>query len=134
MCFNSIVLSGRRPPRSTRTDTLFPYTTRFRALGDADLLRKRAIFLGLSRLPPQRVRPRFLIGDHLVEPREIGLGRAQFLLGILATDVQPRNPRRFFEQRPALDRLGGDHRADPRSEEHTSELQSLMRNPYAVFR
>src|SRR3546814_13384467 len=62
-------------------------------LGDADLLRKRAIFLGLSRLPPQRVRPRFLIGDHLVEPREIGLGRAQFLLGILATDVQPRNPR-----------------------------------------
>src|SRR3546814_18559380 len=49
----------------------------------------------------------------LVEPREIGLGRAQFLLGILATDVQPRNPRRFFEQRPALDRLGGDHRADP---------------------
>src|SRR3546814_17764891 len=40
----------------------------------------------------------------LVEPREIGLGRAQFLLGILATDVQPRNPRRFFEQRPALER------------------------------
>src|SRR6056297_4032694 len=67
----------RRPPRSPRTDTLFPYTTLFRS----------------------------------VNPREVGL---------VERDVDP----------PAL---FGLHLLDRRSEEHTSELQSLRRNPYAVF-
>src|SRR3546814_9685633 len=79
----------RRPPRSTRTDTRFPYTTLFRS------------------------------GRH-----------HRFAL-------QPADP-----QRPLLDRGGrirlwrlplAQRHHDPRSEEHTSELQSLMRISYAVF-
>src|SRR3546814_5529937 len=74
----------RRPPRSTRTDTLFPYTTLFRSSGC---------------LPP---RP----GDG------------------------PR-PRSRACPSPSADTRA--HAAAPRSEEHTSELQSLMRISYAVF-
>src|SRR3546814_2829556 len=71
----------RRPPRSTRTDTLFPYTTLFRSLEPA---------------------PRSGLGDQGVEVE-------------LAV------------------RAMGDRRMRHRSEEHTSELQSLMRISYAVF-
>src|SRR3546814_7381685 len=64
----------RRPPRSTRTDTLFPYTTLFRS-------------------------------DELDQyPRDLRQARQRLVVGV-----------------------------HPRSEEHTSELQSLMRNSYAVF-
>src|SRR3546814_19370235 len=73
----------RRPPRSTRTDTLFPYTTLFRSAA-----------------------PR---------PRRNGLRR--------------RRPARFPAGRPAA----SPEPARGRSEEHTSELQSLMRISYAVF-
>src|SRR3546814_5197702 len=68
----------RRPPRSTRTDTLFPYTTLFRS---------------------RQMRP-----------------------------LQPA-----VVCRPAADRDGAEFRPPCRSEEHTSELQSLMRISYAVF-
>src|SRR3546814_2495502 len=68
----------RRPPRSTRTDTLFPYTTLFRSL----------------------LMPRFGMNVRLVHPRGF-----QLMPAVLAQ----------------------------RSEEHTSELQSLMRISYAVF-
>src|SRR3546814_1697262 len=71
----------RRPPRSTRTDTLFPYTTLFRS-------------------------------GHRPQPRS-------------------RAARQY--DRP--DRIGNSwsHESSARSEEHTSELQSLMRISYAVF-
>src|SRR3546814_7534695 len=69
----------RRPPRSTRTDTLFPYTTLFR-----------------SRL--RRARRRAAL---------------------------PRPSPALLPRRPA--------KVEERSEEHTSELQSLMRHSYAVF-
>src|SRR3546814_4463115 len=87
----------RRPPRSTRTDTLFPYTTLFRSDRQGALHRPRAA----------------LDGGGLRGAREDGLPRG---LG----------PGR----RPAR-RAGED--AILRSEEHTSELQSLMRISYAVF-
>src|SRR3546814_2817108 len=85
-----------RPPRSTRTDTLFPYTTLFRsAVGD----QRRAC----ARRPGAAGR----IGEFSFEIR-------QFLdLGVAAR--QRLGPKRG------------------RSEEHTSELQSLMRISYAVF-
>src|SRR3546814_9792549 len=74
----------RRPPRSTRTDTLFPYTTLFRSSMPQQLARR-------APSPPEfRVRPVFIT------------------LPLLALVL-------------------------PRSEEHTSELQSLMRISYAVF-
>src|SRR3546814_6985142 len=85
----------RRPPRSTRTDTLFPYTTRFRS----------------------------------------ALRAGRPCQGRLHHRREDRSPARF----PSL--LRRRRRFDPRlriparrrSEEHTSELQSLMRISYAVF-
>src|SRR3546814_6795553 len=82
----------RRPPRSTRTDTLFPYTTLFRSAArsrrDPDQRARRQAVQGADRRRRRPFRPRFLL-------------------------------------RPAA--------AAGRSEEHTSELQSLMRISYAVF-
>src|SRR3546814_3846154 len=86
----------RRPPRSTRTDTLFPYTTLFRSLD----------FPHSIHVPGAGVQ-----GPSMAFYR----GDAQSSLGIHAAHSPPR----------------GFHSA--RSEEHTSELQSLMRISYAVF-
>src|SRR3546814_5169962 len=103
----------RRPPRSTRTDTLFPYTTLFRSLGAqyAGVARKAvALDLGPAMILEHR-------GDEMI----LDVGRGQ---------VGPRCPEAA--------RLGKAGRQDAgalaaRSEEHTSELQSLMRISYAVF-
>src|SRR3546814_4105595 len=81
----------RRPPRSTRTDTLFPYTTLFRSDG---------------------------AGGACDRPAGAGQGQAD------------RRPRRGY---PARRRDSRRVAARLRSEEHTSELQSLMRISYAVF-
>src|SRR3546814_3413249 len=94
----------RRPPRSTRTDTLFPYTTLFRSLGHCALY--------------------------------AGGGKCQSieLLGI-ATQSQLVTQRVAGEVHGNLavfERSVGQQ-TDYRSEEHTSELQSLMRISYAVF-
>src|SRR3546814_1309642 len=85
----------RRPPRSTRTDTLFPYTTLFRS---ARRDRHRRRLVGLWRRCDCR--------------------RREF-----------HHQARLFGGRAG--QHGRHHRA--RSEEHTSELQSLMRISYAVF-
>src|SRR3546814_9188156 len=78
----------RRPPRSTRTDTLFPYTTLFRSpLADGAKTAE-----GKDYLIVATTRPETMLGDSAVA-------------------VNPND----------------------RSEEHTSELQSLMRSSYAVF-
>src|SRR3546814_9678534 len=96
----------RRPPRSTRTDTLFPYTTLFRS--DRDIL--------LVQLDDRLVADDVHIGaDDLRE--DARLGRAEIRLPRL--DAKFRRAHRVA------------HRG--RSEEHTSELQSLMRISYAVF-
>src|SRR3546814_3762971 len=94
----------RQPPRFTRTDTLFPYTTLFRSppLPPVDLEQERQ----------QRRVDRLGAGDPDHRP---------------ALRVQ-----RHGELQPA-DRAVGRLQADPRSEEHTSELQSLMRISYAGF-
>src|SRR3546814_9522532 len=86
----------RRPPRSTRTDTLCPYTALFRSLGVRLYLLAQAADLVVDRpvegvgLPPLGDVQQLVAAQHLIGP-------------------------------------GG------RSEEHTSELQSLMRTSYAVF-
>src|SRR3546814_10025053 len=80
ICF-FFCLMIRRPPRSTRTDTLFPYTTLFRSV----------IVTGL------------------------GAGEHAHLARVAASNVEKREG------------------CGERSEEHTSELQSLMRISYAVF-
>src|SRR3546814_8609844 len=89
----------RRPPRSTRTDTLFPYTTLCRSEFPASIAVGEAppFFIigpmGEAELANYRVRGRFYVIDRIFDVAELRL----------------------------------------RSEEHTSELQSLMRSSYAVF-
>src|SRR3546814_8204806 len=113
----------RRPPRSTRTDTLFPYTTLFRSLNalsaaDTLLVPLQCEFFaleGLSQLlkTVERVQQVF----------NPGLG----IIGVALT---------MFDRRNRLtDQVSDDVREclGNRSEEHTSELQSLMRISYAVF-
>src|SRR3546814_6541451 len=95
----------RRPPRSTRTDTLFPYTTLFRSPGCSGMP-------ATGRNPIQRCH-------------------------------QPRHQRQRYPQvatalsRSVASGVASFHSiesyAQTRSEEHTSELQSLMRISYAVF-
>src|SRR3546814_3357779 len=97
----------RPPPRSTRTDTLFPYTTLFRS-------RRRRGPEGLAEGGASALRDRVLeLPPH---------GRA----GLRHGRPRPVEPRRA----PARQSLRG---ARARSEEHTSELQSLIRISYAVF-
>src|SRR3546814_8880275 len=100
----------RRPPRSTRTDTLFPYTTLFRSrivVGVVELERHLQRMRGLCRIGGCRMR------------RHLGLVREQVHVD-----------RCGLQRRLALGHQNG---GVPRSEEHTSELQSLMRISYAVF-
>src|SRR3546814_10287186 len=88
----------RRPPRSTRTDTLFPYTTLFRSIRN-----------GEAEAP---------VGDRV--------GRKA---AIAAEAGEERRVAEILHALPAIMAAT----ARPRSEEHTSELQSLMRISYAVF-
>src|SRR3546814_5481889 len=92
----------RRPPRSTRTDTLFPYTTLFRSLTEmGDPARAGVLPVQVDVTAGQG------------GPHGGATGQAAGALHVRAG---------------GLEGLGGD-----RSEEHTSELQSLMRISYAVF-
>src|SRR3546814_3581319 len=125
----------RRPPRSTRTDTLFPYTTLFRATGGGQGRRGRR---GPAAAAVCRTHDPASVGtaggdfrgraQGPVDPALQGTGRNErrAALGNHARSVEP------------LDAAGGDRSGrsggrDFRSEEHTSELQSLMRISSAVF-
>src|SRR3546814_3199767 len=85
----------RRPPRSTRTDTLFPYTTLFRSSGRRPGEMKESILDVLL----------YLFEHYFTEDADLVRDRDSLQSGLLQA----------------------------RSEEHTSELQSLMRISYAVF-
>src|SRR3546814_19646966 len=89
LCSFFLFFMIRRPPRSTRTDTLFPYTTLFRSI-----IFERGNFLSAAKRSKR--------------PRSWQTASTE-------------------HERLTLNLLQG------RSEEHTSELQSLMRNSYAVF-
>src|SRR3546814_10917253 len=110
----------RRPPRSTRTDTLFPYTTLFRSLawwGHA------GSSLALGEV------------DHeLCQRFDAGLGYCVVQRGANTADhAMPLQADQSIGSRP-LEKVGFQHIVGKeRSEEHTSELQSLMRISYAVF-
>src|SRR3546814_2130638 len=92
------ILMIRRPPRSTRTDTLFPYTTLFRS-------HQQAIVA---------------VADQPSRPLAGGRNHRQAVHPALQHDAAQRLVAR-------------GHHVEVRSEEHTSELQSLMRISYAVF-
>ena len=100
---------GRRLRRALGLDPARVEQPRF---DRADLVGQLAIAFGGARLAPQLRGALLLVAEDFAEPREIGFGRAQLLLGILAPRVKPGNARRLLEQQPPLDRLGGDDRAD----------------------
>src|SRR3546814_16739885 len=99
----------RRPPRSTRTDTLFPYTTPFRSKDHQCLCDARQ-----SRPRTEAARERLCAGP----PRQGDLSKELETVRGLQHEGLGRPPDAALHQR---------------SEEHTSELQSLMRISYAVF-
>src|SRR3546814_5460515 len=122
----------RRPPRSTRTDTLFPYTTLFRSLEACwtpeqvrgDGAGECLLFAVISESPDEAIRLEITLaladfGDAAGEFLEIA-GLAEILVDAGEADVGDR-----------IEALEPFHHQ--RSEEHTSELQSLMRISYAVF-
>src|SRR3546814_8913179 len=121
----------RRPPRSTRTDTLFPYTTLFRSrLRRSGLIVHESTDLDRCKIVDVDGIPTTETGRTLLD---------------LARFVGPRRLLRNIEwcrrqelvDRPELFDVLAAHarrgRPGIRSEEHTSELQSLMRISYAVF-
>src|SRR3546814_10862151 len=115
----------RRPPRSTRTDTLCPYTTLLRSdvavVVDFDAVGRLGKLEQVGDLAEQfRLRRRF--GEAAIE--RFG-GVACRLLHQAAAGAALGNRDRDPVPRARAERL--------RSEEHTSELQSLMRISYAVF-
>src|SRR3546814_8763592 len=108
----------RRPPRSTRTDTLFPYTTLFRAFNQ----QPRCCPL---KSTADRTYGRVTRGIHFRNTGNIGRsGRRGRGVG-----SRPDGSRTAGRHFPVLSYGQGQLR----SEEHTSELQSLMRISYAVF-
>src|SRR3546814_8319811 len=139
----------RRPPRSKRTDTLFPYTT---------LCRSGRVKTACTQLLENGVTPRALFGEHLQADgpaanlaafdrlaaddsnnldawakwlRQFGV----FFCAPLDLDYSMLRAFPAAYQVAEPNRQGPSNRGDPRtrSEEHTSELQSLMRISYAVF-
>src|SRR3546814_6524139 len=97
----------RRPPRSTRTDTLFPSTTLFRSICWLRRISTSAPMLGPRNVPMPPSKVMISTSEDFVQYAKSG-----------------NTPRLKMPKSPP---------ARPRSEEHTSELQSLMRISYAVF-
>src|SRR3546814_3856931 len=111
LVFVVFFLMIRRPPRSTRTDTLFPYTTPFRAI---NIIR-----------PPRYWSPTKILSDLSQDDIDdlIDTGRRTAWPKIEMVRTQTAISRALDAILTRIDR----------SEEHTSELQSLMRTSYAVF-
>src|SRR3546814_6478432 len=140
----------RRPPRSTRTDTLFPYTTLFRSkavMTQAPRLTKKLAYSRISRISVSFSPTALTQGKS---------GRVTTIGGIIRTKIMPKaeavrsRPAYLEYAYPAKDEViitsivapivtmalfhretkYWGHSASSRSEEHTSELQSLMRSTY----
>src|SRR3546814_2869170 len=111
VCFFVMI---RRPPRSTRTDTRFPYTTLFRSKFRDDLFQTTD-------------------GRWLISTAEMSLTNAVREQILAEADLPIRMTALTPCFRSEAGAAGRDTRGYIRSEEHTSELQSLMRLSYAVF-
>src|SRR3546814_7672615 len=115
----------RRPPRSTRTDTLFPYTTLFRSINNYNigpLTRSENHYTGDSYAGR-------IDGDFKIDNSFLTAFKAGFRYQKLSTSFVPIR----FYQGPETTTSAAAFAGLFRSEEHTSELQSLMRISYAVF-
>src|SRR3546814_6995427 len=106
----------RRPPRSTRTDTLFPYTTLFRSR-----IRKRKINMAAKEVK---------FGD---DARSRMVAGVNVLANAVKVTLGPKGRNVILDKSYGAPTVTKDGVSVARSEEHTSELQSLMRISYAVF-
>src|SRR3546814_14619616 len=129
----------RRPPRSTRTDTLFPYTTLFRSV------RRRVKNTNYQQL----VLTHRLVIDHMRPVRELPVAfpdlvagpshqgvlrqRTKDLIHFLQVHIALPQPPPALREPRNRPQVGLRRPGQVKSEEHTSELQSLMRTSYAVF-
>src|SRR3546814_6535858 len=131
----------RRPPRSTRTDTLVPYTTLCRSRGTLDRYaswreavresaeprgacgrrRHRRLFPRAARRSRPQLRQVLRSGGGAAEPRR----------GVQLTQYAPPRRRRNEDAAAEVAAYSPRNERRARSEEHTSELQSLMRISYA---
>src|SRR3546814_9804442 len=123
----------RLPPRSTRTDTLFPYTTLFRS-------HRRRVRAGLCRhdrsglLPGDTARRSCQAAARAATATEHRAQAVSERAGARRTGlVAGAMPARRSTAGTALEAEQSRNLPQARSEEHTSELQSLMRNSYVVF-
>src|SRR3546814_2907926 len=122
----------RRPPRSTRTDTLFPYTTLFRSLTALDQV-ERELAEGTFGFVPSDEDIHTAVERRATElaPAAAKMHTGRSRNDQIATDLRLYAKRALTgiaQRTVALQQVLLD-----RSEEHTSELQSLMRISYAVF-
>src|SRR3546814_10131168 len=146
----------RRPPRSTRTDTLFPYTTLFRSGNVGEILHYGLLALALSRHSGIWTAIK-CVNEVVEQTATIDVDIEHFTANLpaipagppegLHAAVRPFNPLRAeqiviehrlplvipFVRANRIDSITFRAERPRRSEEHTSELQSLMRNSYAVF-
>src|SRR3546814_8353596 len=120
----------RRPPRSTRTDTLFPYTTLFRS-------RQHRHQPNCNHCPKPRRQPRGgRENSHRLRDAIKSIMESRKLPSIFATgSTDSTRPHTACHESLNHFACGSDllPPRPKRSEEHTSELQSLMRISYAVF-
>src|SRR3546814_8958101 len=111
----------RRPPRATRTDPLFPYTPLFRSLGLNPIVDGQMLRLPIPEMTQERRKELSKLAGQYAEKARVAV----------------RNVRRDgmdnLKQDENKKAISEDDRKRSRSEEHTSELQSLMRTSYADF-
>src|SRR3546814_6315147 len=119
----------RRPPRSTRTDTLFPYTTLFRSQGAGDGQGEQEVAIGHGRSPGPWQEGCRLVSGRPGRKRWRGQGGSAPESQHQYARAHQRYSQPFARAGPLVQECEREHR----SEEHTSELQSLMSISYAVF-
>ena len=107
--FGSLRLCLRRVRRCRR---LPPARKNRPCLSGPYLHRQRRIALRRARLPPQRIGAIVHVAKNIVQPRQIGFRRAQFLLRIAPPHMQARNPCRFLQHGAPFLRTRGDHGGD----------------------
>src|SRR3546814_2652484 len=121
----------RRPPRSTRTDTLFPYTTLFRSAASCKRTSSGNVHIAANcadtakRCARSHRRQTRCSGLIAVDEQRPGIDVCRARIAVRAVENSGAGADLVEDTGP------GNHAR--RSEEHTSELQSLMRISYAVF-
>src|SRR3546814_3198932 len=123
MCTFVFFLMIRRPPRSTRTDTLFPYTTLFRSTRLADHARANDRRCDISHPAQHRLIPKARFPDQILDDAVLKRKKRRFLVNERCNQVNRSGSVRQLDRKQ--DKI--------RSEEQTSEIQSLMRIAYAVL-